>query len=90
MDFKTQWHKGSRRDFLATQYLQDTRPIQARVSMLKKETDNGFTQDRTMQHIGSIPITIWLEHPEFMEDPRSIDRWLRTEEARPYRIAKGI
>lgn len=90
MDFTSRFHKGSRRDFLETQYVQNTLPIQAKVAAIKKESDNGFTQDRTMQHIGSIPITIWLSHPEFAQDSRTVERWLKTEEGAPYRIARGI
>jgi hypothetical protein len=60
-----------------------------RVDMLKRETDRGFTKDRTMQHIGSIPITIWLNHPEFMNDSKALDKWLMSEQGSPYRIAKS-
>ena len=90
MDFKTRYHKGHRRDTLETQYIQNVEPIQAKVAMLKKETDRGFTVDRTMQHIASIPMLIWVQHPEFVHDQKAVERWLRTEEGAPYRIAKNI
>jgi hypothetical protein len=90
MDYKTEWHRGTSHDTHQTTYLEDVKPIQARVNMLKNQTDNGFTLDRTMQQIGLIPITIWVAHPEFREDPRTLDKWLKSEEGAPYRVAKGI
>lgn len=90
MDFKTKWKRGSRRDTHETTYIQNTDPIRAEVERLKKETDNGFTHDRTMQHVASIPILVWLNHPEFAKDSRTIDKWLRTEEGKQFRIARGV
>jgi hypothetical protein len=90
MDYKTGWHRGSSHDTHETTYLEDVKPIQQKVDMLKRTGENGFTDDRSMQQIGLIPITIWVAHPEFLEDPRSIDKWLKSEEGAPYRIAKGI
>jgi hypothetical protein len=90
MDYKNHTHRGSRHDTHETIYLEDIKPIQEKVQMLKNQTDNGFTADRTMQQIGLIPLTIWLNHPEFREDPRTLDKWLRSEEGAPYRVAKGV
>lgn len=78
-------------DFCFT-HVQNVRPIQEHVAWLRKNSDRGFTEGRTMQHVGSIPDAIYFAHPEFGEENGAelMMKWLKSEEGRPYRITDGI
>lgn len=51
---------------------------------LRQQDNNGFTKDKSRQHIAHIPAHIFAQHPEFTHDPNLIVKWLRTEEGAPY------
>lgn len=45
---------------------------------------DGFSKDRTLRYIGTIPAIIWLQHPEFMHDTKALNKWLQSEEGRKW------
>jgi hypothetical protein len=38
-----------------------------------------------LRHVGRIPVTVFLQHPEFAEDPRTIEKFLSSTEGEIYR-----
>jgi len=49
--------------------------------------DRGFNRSKTMKLIASIPEIEYFRHPEFMTDPKAIERWLQTEYGRLFRVS---
>jgi len=45
---------------------------------------DGFSKDRTMRYLGTIPAIIWLEHPEWQHDDKALMRWLQSDEGRKW------
>ena len=73
-------------------HVQDVAPVQQEVAWLRMNSDRGFTQGRTLQHVGKIPDSIYFAHPEFYgeDGADNMIKWLKTEEGRPYRIANNL
>lgn len=58
---------------------------------MRKDTNNGWSRDRNYRHIARIPDTLFLSHPEWMQDPSLITKWLRTDEGKQFAtVSKGI
>jgi hypothetical protein len=64
-------------------HIQDTSAIQAGCHELRQETNNGFTQGRTMRKIASIPalegVKLGNERPGFFQSPEMMKEWLKRE-----------
>lgn len=73
-------------------HIQDVAPIQEYVKYLRENSDRGFTQGRTLQHVGEIPDAIYFAHPEFYgeDGAEEMIKWLKSDEGRPYRITEGL
>lgn len=80
------------KDNMVFTHVQDTTPILREVAFLRNNSDRGFTQGRTLQHVGKIPDAIYFSHPEFYGEggAEAMMKWLKSEEGRPYRITDGI
>lgn len=72
-------------------HAQDIDPTKREAELIRKYSDNGWTQDRMQRHVGRIPHIEFLKHPEWMHAPELIIKWLRSDEGAPYRtVTKGI
>lgn len=80
------------KDKLKFLHVQNVAPVMAEVADIRKNSDRGFTQGRTLQHVGKIPDAIFFAHPEFYgeDGPDNMIKWLKTEEGRPYRITDNL
>jgi hypothetical protein len=71
-------------------HMQDTAPTQEQVYLDRTYSDNGWTQDRTMRKIASIPEVEFLKHPEFLHDQKAITTWLKGEGKKYMTVTKGV
>lgn len=80
------------RDKTIFTHVQDVAPIQQYVKHLRENSDRGFTQGRTLQHVGEIPDVVYFAHPEFYgeDGAEEMIKWLKSDEGRPYRITEGL
>jgi len=58
---------------------QETYDIQEEAHLIRKYSDNGFTEGRTMRHIARIPELVFAQHPEFNYDTKALMDWLKNE-----------
>lgn len=79
-------------DNLIFTHVQNVGPIQERVGFLRANSDRGFTEGRTLQHVGIIPDSIYFAHPEFYgeDGPDNMIKWLKSDEGRMYRITDNL
>lgn len=70
---------------------QDNAPLMARIHALKQQGGNGWSKDRTMQHVGSVPALEYVKmcaiNPE-LKDPNALAKWLDSWHGAAYRIAE--
>jgi hypothetical protein len=56
------------------------------------DEQNGMSGERQFQHVASLPeivvMKLIMERPEVFRDGIEMSKWLRTEEARPFRVAR--
>ncbi len=60
-----------------------TEPLKVHAKAQRIEND-GWTKDRTMQRIATVPEGIFIEHPEFVYDEKAFLRWLKSPEGEEY------
>ena len=64
-------------------HAQNTSLVQAGCHELRQDSSNGFTQERTMRKIASIPaldaVRLGNERPGFFSSPEMIGEWLKKE-----------
>lgn len=56
---------------------------------MRQDSGNGWSKDRNYRHIGRIPETLFLSHPDWMKDPDLILKWLRTDEGKLFATVNG-
>ena len=59
----------------------------------RKNDNNGFTKDRSMRKVASIPEMEFIKRPELIKDlsGNTMKRFLRSDECKPYlRVRKGV
>ena len=79
------------KDKMRMKHVQDVGGIIQQAELLRNYSDNGFTSDRNMRHIATIPAGEFVNHPEWAYDEKALIKWLKSEEGRPYRtVTKGI
>jgi hypothetical protein len=83
--------KGDKFHFL---HAQDVEPVAAACKELRKDSNKGFSKDRTMQRIASIPELVWFAHPEFIGDHGQVNlkelrKFLKSPEGEMYVTAAG-
>lgn len=39
------------------------------------------------EKVATVPSIIFAEHPEFEHDPKALNKWLKTEEGKAYRVS---
>jgi hypothetical protein len=76
-------------DFIFT-HAQDTAPTQELADYERNWSDNGWTKDRTMRKIASIPEIELVKHPEFMHDRKALTTWLKGEGRKYMTVTKGV
>lgn len=64
-------------------------PVLAECQESRESGSEGWSANRTMQRIASIPAAVFVQHPEFVHEPSLITKWLQTDEGRPYRTTRG-
>jgi hypothetical protein len=60
-------------------HAQNIDPVLAEVQRFRNDVGDGFTQDRTMRHVGCIPEIEFLRHPEWVHAPHLMLKWLQTD-----------
>ena len=75
-------------------------PVLANNYLQKKELNNGFTKDRSMRKIASIPFETWLNltqrFPELLLGDKelkekTLNKWLHSEEGKMFwSVEKGV
>jgi hypothetical protein len=61
---------------------QDLIPWKEEIELQKANQTDGFSEERTMRKIASIPEIEFLKHPEWMHDGDLILKWLKSDEGR--------
>lgn len=64
-------------------------PILKNCHELRKDLNNGFSDDRNFQHIGRIDPLELVKHPEWLADPSLIVKFLNSDEGKKYRTCGG-
>jgi len=55
------------------------------------DTRNGFSFDKSVRRIASIPAIEFVKHPEWAHDQKALRKWLKSEEGRMYlTVEKGV
>lgn len=64
-------------DLIKVQHVQDIDPILSDLALRRKEqNDGGWSGDRTMKFMGTVPSSIFVIHPEFIHDTKALVKWL--------------
>lgn len=77
-------------DNLHVQHVQNTIPAQAISHQIRTYSNNGWTEKKHFRRIGSIPIIEFLNHPEFYDDDKAIERYLKSDAGCVYRTVNRI
>jgi hypothetical protein len=68
---------------------QDTNPTMGAAQYERDWSDNGWTEDRSMRKIASIPEIELVKHPEFLHDQKALLTWLKGEGRKYATVTKG-
>lgn len=79
-------NKGDKKLF---HHIQNITPTLEMCSEMRNADGNGWSKEKTRRHVGSIPEMIFLQHPEWTQDPRLITKWLKTEEGKMFATVGG-
>lgn len=79
-------NKGDKKLF---HHVQNVTPEMEFCHQMREAPGNGFSKGRQQRQIGHIPEMLFLEHPEWVKDPRTLAKWLTTEEGKPFCTVKG-
>ena len=78
-----------KKDQLVFEHIQRIGPILEDAHVSRESGREGWTPDRSMQLIATIPANVFVQHPEFVHDTSLVVKWLKTDEGAPYRTTKG-
>ena len=85
------WNAGLEGDKFKFLHSQNVTTILQAAYQLREQDNNGFTKDRSLRQIACIPALEFAKHPEFVKDPQSIKKWLKTPAGSIYRtVKKGL
>ena len=74
-------------------HIQDTSAIQEACNEERIYSDNGWTEDRSMRKIASIPaldaVRLGNERPGFFSSPEMINEWLKKEGEKYLTVKRG-
>jgi len=51
--------------------------------------NNGWTKDKTMRKIATLPASILLKYPHLIKDKKALKKWLQTPEGMLFRTTEG-
>ena len=68
-------------------HAQRINPVVERAAILRKETDKGWSHDKSFKLVATIPILDALTHPEWDYDSEALFRWLRTDYGQLFKIS---
>jgi hypothetical protein len=78
-------------EFISFQHVADNRPVLQHIHELRQLSNNGWSNDRTMQKIGVIPALEYVKlckiNPE-LKDPKKLEKFLMSEAGSPWRVAE--
>ena len=67
-------------DYLVVDHIQDVDPILKDLQLRRVEqNDNGFSHDRSMRFLGTVPMSVFVMHPEFLKDTKALVEWLEND-----------
>lgn len=62
-----------------------------RAKSMREYSNNGWTKGKQFRHVGCIPASVFVQHPEFTNDPDLLIKFLKSEQGAPYRtVTKGL
>jgi hypothetical protein len=70
-------------------HMQDTAPTMEQAQYERDLSNNGWTEDRSMRKIASIPEIELVKHPEFLHDQKALLTWLKGEGRKYATVTKG-
>lgn len=68
---------------------QNTLPVQQQAYADRMSDNNGFTDNRSMRKIASIPEIEFIRHPEWIHDQKAMLKWLKGEGRKYACVTKG-
>jgi len=71
-------------------HAQKTDDIDLQNHIERESGNNGWTIDRSMRKIASIPALEFAKHPEFTQDEATLKKWLKKEGRRYLSVKGGI
>lgn len=60
---------------------------EAKAAREQLRDEKGFSRDRNMRFVAKIPMSLYLAHPEFFDDPKLLQRFL--SEHPEFRVGGG-
>lgn len=67
-------------DNLKVTHVQDVDPILKDLQLRKLEqNEGGFSDDRSMRFLGTVPMSVFALHPEFLHDTKALVKWMETD-----------
>jgi len=88
------------RDKITLDKVVDIEPVLAANYFSKKDSQNGFSKDRSMRKVASIPFETWLDLTKRMPElilgdrelrEKSMRKWLKSEEGKMFwSVEKGV
>ena len=73
------------KDKLVFKHLQYNEGIKEKAELIRKHGDNGWTKGKGARLIATIPVGVFVAHPEFYNDTEALRRYLQTDEGRLYK-----
>jgi hypothetical protein len=67
-------------DQLIVDHVQDLDPIYADLKLRKEnQHEGGFSKNRNQRFIGTVPMSVFALHPEFLTDTKALMNWLAND-----------
>lgn len=76
----------SKGDLTTFHHLERVDPIMEKARDMRDFSSNGWTKDRSMRQVATLPSTVILKHPELLQDKsgKLLRKFLQGEEGRRY------
>ncbi len=76
-------------DKMLFNHIQNVTPDLEFCQQMRDAPGNGFSDDRQQRHIGRVPELLFFQHPEFVDNPDEIVKWLKSDEGKMFTTVAG-
>lgn len=83
------WDTDLEKDKVLFQHVEEVTPILEQ-NKADRLGNLPFHRGQDAWHVGRIPMTLFLQHPEWSEDPKALLKFLKSSEGEPYRCSNRI